>query len=132
MRELGRVVRLQVQRSSLKTGEKPHRVYDPAPILTVERLAVSPDGALGEAGHDAWMVDVHHRMHPSTQNADGEHGLSLGFTAHYYLMRPRRGDRIAPGCGGEDIPGEARGRAGVEDVTRRLGHVTPHGRAAVS
>src|SRR5205807_9713921 len=75
MRELGRVVRLQVQRSSLKTGEKPHRVYDPAPILTVERLAVSPDGALGEAGHDAWMVDVHHRMHPSTKNPDGEHEI---------------------------------------------------------
>src|SRR2546422_2174400 len=33
MRELGHVVRLQIQRSSLKTGEKPHRVYDPAPIL---------------------------------------------------------------------------------------------------
>src|SRR5207302_5006030 len=73
MRELGRVVRLQIQRSSLKTGEKPHRVYDTVPILTVERLTVSPDGALGEADHGAWIVDVHHRMHPSTKNPDGEH-----------------------------------------------------------
>src|SRR5438132_10568239 len=85
MRELGRVVRLQIQRSSLKTGEKPHRVYDTVPILTVERLTVSPDGALGEADHGAWIVDVHHRMHPSTKNPDGEHGISLGFTAHYDL-----------------------------------------------
>src|SRR5437016_722567 len=93
MRELGHVVRLQIQRSSLKTGEKPHRVYDPAPILTVERLSVSPDGALGEAADDAWMVDIHHRMHPSTKNPDGEHGISLGFTSHYDLMRARLGDR---------------------------------------
>ena len=83
MRELGHVVRLQIQRSSLKTGEKPHRLYDPAPILTVERLSVSPDGALGEVADDAWMVDIHHRMHPSTKNPDGEHGISLdGLTAH--------------------------------------------------
>ncbi len=131
MRELGRVVWLQVQRSSLKTGEKPHRVYDPAPILTVERLAVSPDGALGEAGHDAWMVDVHHRMHPSTKNPDGEHGISLGFTSHYDLMRARLGDRITPGCAGENILVEARGRVGMEDLTGGVGLVTPDGREVV-
>src|SRR5207245_10111101 len=117
MRELGRVVRLQVQRSSLKTGEKPHRVYDPAPILTVDRLAVSPDGELGEAGHDAWMVDVHHRMHPSTKNQDGEHGISLGFTSHYDVMRARRGDRITAGCPGENILVEAAGRWALDEGT---------------
>src|SRR2546430_5652355 len=37
MRELGRIVRLQIQRSSLKTGEKPRRRYDPAPLLAVDR-----------------------------------------------------------------------------------------------
>ena len=33
MRELGRLVRLQIQRTTLKTGLKPERRYDPAPIL---------------------------------------------------------------------------------------------------
>src|SRR6184192_1079957 len=42
MRDVGAIVRLQIQRSSLKTGEKPHRRYDPAPLLSVERLAVAP------------------------------------------------------------------------------------------
>jgi len=131
MRELGRVVRLQIQRSSLKTGEKPHRVYDTVPILTVERLTVSPDGALGEAAHGAWMVDVHHRMHPSTKNPDGEHGISLGFTAHYDLMRARLGDRITPGCAGENILVESGARVRMEDLDGGVGFVTPDGREVV-
>ena len=131
MRELGHVVRLQIQRSSLKTGEKPHRVYDPAPILTVERLSVSPDGALGEVADDAWMVDIHHRMHPSTKNPDGEHGISLGFTSHYDLMRARLGDRVTPGCAGENILVEARGRVGMEDLTGGVGLLARDGREVV-
>src|SRR2546430_11443833 len=127
MRELGHVVRLQIQRSSLKTGEKPHRVYDPAPILTVDRLSVSPDGALGEAAHGTWVADIHHRMHPSTKNPDGEHGISLGFTSHYDVMRARLGDRITPGCAGENILVEARGRVGMEDLTGSVGLLTRDG-----
>ena len=110
MRELGRIVRLQIQRASLKTGEKPTRVYDPAPILAVERLAVGPDGVLGEGPDGAWLVDVHHRAHPRTKNEDGAHGVSLGFTSHYDLMQRRFGDRIVPGCAGENILVETTGR----------------------
>ena len=131
MRELGHVVRLQIQRSSLKTGEKPHRVYDPAPILTVDRLSLSPDGALGEAAHGAWVVDIHHRMHPSTKNPDGEHGISLGFTSHYDVMRARLGDRITPGCAGENILVEARGRVEMEDLTEGVGLLARDGRELV-
>src|SRR5437879_152213 len=103
MRDLGRIVRLQIQRSSLKIGEKPTRVYDPAPLLAVERLALGPDGALGEGPGGSWLVDVHHRAHPRTKNDDGVHGLSLGFTSHYALMRDRFGERITLGCAGENI-----------------------------
>jgi hypothetical protein len=103
MRELGQIVRLQIQRNSLKSGEKPTRVYDTRPLLSVERLAVGPDGALGQASDGSWVVDVHHRAHPHTKNEDGAHGLSFGFTSHYHLMRDRFGDRIIPGCAGENI-----------------------------
>src|SRR2546428_4391693 len=103
MRDIGRIVRLQVQRSSLKTGEKPDRVYDPAPLLPVPRLAVSPEGVLGEAADRSWVVDIHHRAHPDTKNPDGQHGVSLGFTTHYAAMRDRFGSRINVGCAGENI-----------------------------
>src|SRR5438128_12626381 len=116
MRELGRIVRLQIQRSSLKTGEKPRRSYDPAPLLAVDRVAVGPEGVLGESTDGAWLVDVHHRAHPETKNEDGVHGVSLGFTSHYALMRERFGDRVTLGCAGENIVVETQRRIAFEDL----------------
>lgn len=116
MRDLGRVVRLQIQRASLKTGAKPHRVYDPAPILPVDRVAITPQGVLGQAPDGSWIVDVHHRAHPLTKNADGAHGVSLGFTSHYAAIRQRFGARIALGCAGENIIVEADRRLARDDL----------------
>ena len=118
MRELGRIVRLQIQRSSLKTGEKPHRRYDPAPLYDVDRMAIGPDGVLGAGRDGSWLVDVHHRAHPATKNEDGAHGVSLGFSSHYALMRERFGDRITLGCAGENIIVETIGRIGLDDLER--------------
>jgi hypothetical protein len=128
MRELGRIVRLQIQRSSLKTGEKPTRVYDPSPLLSVDRLAVGPDGVLGQDDGGAWLVDVHHRAHPQTKNEDGEHGVSLGFTSHYGEMRDRFGDHITIGCAGENIIVETAGRVTPADVARGVALLASDGR----
>lgn len=103
MRVIGTISRLQVQRSSLKTGEKPNRRYDPSPLLPVDRLWVTPDGNLGLAPDGAWVVDVHHRQHPDTKNEDGLHGVSVGFDTHYARMRDRFGERITTGCAGENL-----------------------------
>jgi hypothetical protein len=127
MRELGQIVRLQIQRASLKSGEKPTRVYDTRPLLSVERLAVGPDGALGQAPDGSWVVDVHHRAHPRTKNEDGAHGLSLGFTSHYGLMRDRFGDRITPGCAGENILVTAEQRITVDELARGVVLLTASG-----
>src|SRR5437867_6485080 len=128
MRELGRIVRLQIQRSSLKTGEKPTRVYDPAPILAVGRLAVGPDGVLGEERDGSWLVDVPHRTHPRTKNEDGAHGVSLGFSSHYALMRDRFGERITPGCAGENIIVETECRMVFADLEHGVALLAPDGR----
>jgi MOSC domain-containing protein len=127
MHELGEIVRLQIQRASLKTGEKPTRVYDTRPLLSVERLAVGPDGALGQAPDGSWVVDVHHRAHPRTKNEDGAHGLSLGFTSHYGLMRDRFGDRITPGCAGENILVASQQRITVDELARGVVLLTASG-----
>jgi hypothetical protein len=127
MRDLGRIVHLQVQRSSLKTGEKPTRVYDPTPLLVVNRLALGPDGTLGEGPDGSWVVDVHHRAHPRTKNDDGVHGVSLGFTSHYALMRDRFGERITVGCAGENIIVETERRIALEDLERSVVLLTPDG-----
>lgn len=116
MRTIGTVTRLQIQRSSLKTGAKPERVYDPAPLLAVPHLMVTPDGVLGAGEGGAWIVDVHHRAHPLTKNADGLHGVSVGFTSHYAAIRDRFGDRIVIGCAGENIIVAAERRFTYDDL----------------
>src|SRR5437879_8994156 len=128
MRDLCRTVRRQIQRSSLKTGEKPTRVDDTAPLLAVDRLALGPDGALGEGPGGSWLVDVHHRAHPHTKNEDGVHGLSLGFTSHYALMRDRFGARITLGCAGENIIVETERRMVFADLEHGVALLAPDGR----
>lgn len=131
MRDLGRITRLQIQRSTLKTGEKPTRVYDPTPLLAVDRLALGPDGALGQGPDGSWLVDVHHRAHPLTKNEDGAHGVSLGFTSHYALMQDRFGGRITIGCAGENVIVEADRRITLEDLERGVVLLAGDGRELV-
>jgi len=127
MRTIGTITRLQIQRGSLKRGEKPTRVYDPTPLLSVPALNVTPDGALGGTGDGSWIVDVHHRDHPETKNEDGLHGISLGFTSHYDAMRKHFGDKIAVGCAGENIIATTERRFSYEDLERGVAILSPEG-----
>jgi hypothetical protein len=126
MRAIGTITRLQIQRGSLKTGEKPTRRYDPGPLLAVPRLNITPDGALG-ARDGEWIVDVHHRAHPLTKNEDGLHGISLGFTSHYDAMRERFGSRIDVGCAGENIIATASKRLAYEELADGVAILSPDG-----
>jgi hypothetical protein len=99
---LGRVVRLQVQREMLRRGQKPHRVYDPAPLLGVERLRVSRGGAVGIDVDGSEVIDVHHASHARSKNS-GHNAVSIGFTSHYAEMRALFGDHLEDGCAGENV-----------------------------
>lgn len=127
MRPLGSLVRLQIQRATLKTGVKPDRKYDPAPLLSVDRLAVGPDGVLGAGPENSWLVDVHHRSHPATKNEDGLHGVSVGFTAHYQLMRERFGERLTLGCAGENLIAQTDRPLRLDDIAQGLAIMAPDG-----
>jgi hypothetical protein len=133
MRTIGKVTRLQVQRGSLKTGEKPTRTYDPTPLLAVPELHVSPDGALGASpgGGGMWVVDVHHRSHPITKNEDGLHGISIGFTSHYAAMREHFGDRVVVGCAGENIIATSDRQLRYDDLAAGVAILSPEGKERV-
>ena len=131
MRQIGTVARLQIQRSSLKAGEKPNLRYDATPLLAVERLWLSPDGVLGLGPEGSWLVDVHHRAHPGTKNEDGLHGVSVGFTSHYRAMRDRFGNRITLGCAGENLIAETDQVFSLDDLREGLGVVDRDGRELV-
>lgn len=94
---IGNIVRLQLQRTPIKVKG---RGYLPEGIQPVDRAAVDAWGLVGWHD-DAWLVDAHHKAHPSRRGG-GRRPLSVGFTAHYTAMEERFG--AAPlGIAGENI-----------------------------
>ncbi len=112
-RVIGPIRRLQVQRSRLKLGEKPNRVYVTAPIVAVPSLGVSVDGVTGLTP-DGEILDIHHRLHPESRNDGGANAISVGFTAHYDAMRARYGPHMTLGCAGENLVVESDRPIGID------------------
>ena len=95
--EIGRIVRLQVQKIPIKRkGEG----YLPEEILPVDRATIDAWGMLGW-DDDRWVVDAHNKAHPS-QRGGGRRPLSIGFTGHYAAMAERFG-RAPLGIAGENL-----------------------------
>lgn len=102
MREIGTIKQVQVQRSSLKAGQKPARYYDPTPLLVVEQLRLSARGVVGITANGDEIIDVHNADHPQSKNRAGN-GISIGFSSHYESIRAQYGDHLWDGCAGENI-----------------------------
>jgi hypothetical protein len=117
---IGTIVRLQIQRSSLKIGEGRRRRYDPAPIQPVHALDLMPGGVVGWSETGERLLDVHHMDHPMSKNRDGDNGISIGFTSHYELMRSRIGDHLLDGLAGENILVATDRRFDDSDLPERL------------
>jgi hypothetical protein len=117
---IGTIVRLQVQRSSLKIGEDRRRRYDPAPIQPVQALDLMPGGVVGWTETGERVLDVHHMDHPLSKNRNGDNGISIGFTSHYELMRSRLGDHLFDGLAGENILVATDRRFDASDLPERL------------
>jgi hypothetical protein len=99
---IGRIVRLQVQTSKLKQGERPGSWYDPGPIAVVPELLLDEHGVRGVADDGSILDDVHNETHADSRFR-GENGISIGFTGHYQAMRDRFGDHLTDGIAGENI-----------------------------
>ena len=103
MTRIGRIVRIQVQRDTIKLKGQG---YFPGPLLDGEEAAIGPQGmVLRHEG--SWVVDTHHGAHPRGKGG-GNRALSVGFTSHYDAMAARFGS--APiGIAGENLIVEADG-----------------------
>lgn len=102
MKLLGEISRLQIQRSSLTIGSGPTRYFDPAALLVVEEMFLTPGGACAPAPDGSCLVDVHHAAHPFTRSR-GENTLCFGFSRHYDTLRARFGESFTFGCAAENI-----------------------------
>jgi hypothetical protein len=109
------VVRVQVQRASLKVVDGALKWYDPAPLLEVEGLELSEHGVVGCSADGAPIVDVHHRRHSLSKHAD-TNGISFGFTSHYASLRAQFGPHLTDGIAGENILIEASAAISLTDV----------------
>ena len=137
-REAGRIVRLQIQRQSLKhpleprpeAGRSPERYYDPQHIIEADELWVTDSVAAVALGED-YVLDVHAAAHPHSRNRGNGNVLSVGFTSHYDKMRERFGDRLTYGIAGENILVEASGTFELEDFPHGLAVETGDGELLV-
>lgn len=102
MKLLGEISRLQIQRRSLTIGTGPTRYFDPAAVLAVDELFLTPGGACAPAPDGSCLIDVHHAAHPFSGNR-GENPLCVGFSRHYDAMRGHFGEPFAFGCAAENI-----------------------------
>lgn len=102
---LGPIVRLQIQQTKLKIGDKPNRRYDPAGILSVPEMILTPRGAETRLANGDPFLDQHHMDRADTHNINGTNNLSVSFTSHYAAIRAEFGDQphLFDGCAGENI-----------------------------
>jgi hypothetical protein len=108
--KIGRIVRLQIQRKSLKqpleplpgARRSPDQYYDPAPILAGDALWAA-DSVAAIARDSDMILDVHCAAHPHSRNRGNGNMLSIGFTSHYDKMRARFDDYLTDGIAGENI-----------------------------
>lgn len=124
-RDLGTIVRLQVQRDPLKTkGEG----YDPSPLLSVPEASIDPLGMIGRH-EDYWVLDAHHSAHPRARGG-GNRALSIGFAGHYAAMAERFG-AAELGIAGENIILDTPGRVASADLEGTLIIATADGEVAL-
>ncbi len=126
-RQIGRIVRLQIQRKSLKqtlepkpgSARSPERYYDPVPILAGEQLWIAESVAAMPRG-DEVVMDVHCAAHPNSRNRGSGNMFSIGFTSHYDKMREEFGEHLSDGIAGENLLVETMESFEVEDLSDGL------------
>ena len=120
MQEIGRILSVQVQRSTLKPGKRLATYYDPTPLLVAERLRLTPQGVIGITCDGTEVMDLHHIAHPTSHNTRGLNRISFLFSSHYQSMREAYGDHIVNGCAGENVLIEANKVLQRQDLGSRL------------
>ncbi len=120
LKPLGKIVRLQIQRAPLKTGEKPNRQYDPAPLLPVTQLTLTTEGAWARSTEGERIVDIHHLQHPDTHSINNTNPLSVNFTSHYEMMKAEFGGHLWNGCAGENILVDTTARLTLDQLAQGL------------
>lgn len=102
MKQIGTIVRVQIQQNPLKDKNGSSRIYDPAPLTVVQAVRVTSTGLVGITIEGVELLDVHNESHPRSRYR-GDNSISIGFTRHYDQMREYFGRPLADGIAGESL-----------------------------
>ena len=101
MRQIGKIIQLQVQQEALKKGEGPDRSYDAGGILVVPAARLSSDGVTGIFG-DREIHDVHHSQHPRSKHRRSS-AISFNVSENYDRISRQFQFEQVVGYGGENL-----------------------------
>ena len=124
--EIGEVLFVQVQRIPLKQGAPQNKIYDPAGLVRVPEVLLTPSGVVGVSADGEHIVDAHHEQHPESR-FNGLNGISVGFTGHYDLMRASFGDHLTDGIAGENMIVRSTAAFSADDLQGTLVFANPDG-----
>ena len=115
MRELGRVMLVQVQPSGLIIETPSGYFYDVSRRLEVDSLKITSLGIEATSPEGEHVLDIHHISHPG-KAYDNNDLVCIGFTSHYEAMRARFGEHMVDGAAGENIIIERADEIWIEDL----------------
>ncbi|MCY3580644.1 MAG: hypothetical protein OXH33_08840 [bacterium] len=95
--KVGEVIKMQVHRKPLLANGE----YRLDPLAEVSALRLTSAGTIGFDGV-SWVLDSHHRHHPSFKASHRTRALSVGFSSHYEDIWSRF-TPIPLGAGGENL-----------------------------
>jgi len=95
--KVGEVIKMQVHRKPLLANGE----YRLDPLAEVSVLRLTSAGTIGFDGV-SWVLDSHHRHHPSFKASHQTRALSVGFSSHYEDIWSRF-TPIPLGAGGENL-----------------------------
>jgi MOSC domain-containing protein YiiM len=114
-RDLGHVLLTQIQPKRLIIKTPSSSTYDPSILIEVPALYISKEGIEAVTPAGERTLDVHHAAHPNTRYK-GENDVSIGFTAHYDVMREKFGSHMTNGIAGENILVEYNKEVWLDDL----------------
>jgi hypothetical protein len=120
MQPIGHIKLVQIQRFSLKRGEKSHQIYDPSPLQIVKMLQLTHTGVVGIADDGTCFIDIHNAQHPQTHNDNGANDISFNFTSHYATIQNTYGEHVYDRVAGENILIETDQTYRLEDLGQTL------------
>ena len=102
IRDLGKVILVQVQPSGLIIETPTGDFYDVTRRVEVKKLLITSQGIEATLETGEHVLDIHHIQHPD-KAYDNDDLVSIGFSSHYRAMRERFGEHMVDGAAGENI-----------------------------